>query len=67
MIPKISFVLFFPTLAEIQNITKNKVSEIFIDLKILKLNFLEVKMLRKYKHPCKNLISTYYKIIQKIQ
>ena len=57
---------FFPTLAAIQTVNKIKVSEIFIDLKILKLNFLEVKVLRKYKHPCKNLVSTYCKILQKI-
>jgi len=46
---------FFPTLAPVLNFNKNKVSEIFIDLKILKSNFLEVKVLRKYKHPSKNL------------
>ena len=67
MIPKDHLFYFFPTLAGIQTITKNKVSEIFIDLKIFKLNFLEVKVLRKYKHPSKNLVSTYCKILQKIQ
>jgi len=67
MIPKHYLFYFFPTLAGIQNISKNKFSENLIDLKILKLNFPETYVSQKYKHPCKNLISTYCKILQKIQ